>query len=381
MDRPIRQAGPGADAQRLGAVAVPTRRAGLGGWCPAADLDDLTAVLGGLGLQQPDKHGPPSVVDALGQPRPGQPRHGEILDGDRLVLADQPQGELVMMVGALVADPTVGDRDPQTRLRPVLRPLPLAAELPLRNGQAPLSDAQVPRVGEGLDGAVAGSDCGERDQAKIDPGGARHGWQRGRVAFDHKGGVVAAVRLPDDRHAGWRRGQFAGPAHTHLADLGYIQPGPAEREAVTGKPDRLAAVLGPEPWAPDPAAFALALQGVEPVAVGASRVLACLDQGDRGDLGQPCPLRGPLGLGNHPALDLGSADPLPGLIGAPPFGEGVVVDHPGASKRSAERPALPGSRVDAIAIPDEHAAEYVWSMRQDDDYRRSRHVVSALNVH
>src|SRR4029453_5078541 len=66
----------------------------------------------------------------------------------------------------------------------------------------------------------------------------------------------------------------------------------------------------------------------KPVAVGASRVLAGLDQGDRGDLGQPCPLRGPLGLSNHPALDLGIADPLPGLIGAMAFGEGIVVDHP-----------------------------------------------------
>src|SRR4029450_10687446 len=101
MDRPARQAGPGADAQRLGAVAVATRRAGLGGWGPAADLDDLTPVPGGLGLQQPDKHGPPGVGYALGQPWPGQRRHGEVLDGDRLVLADQPQGELVMMVGAL----------------------------------------------------------------------------------------------------------------------------------------------------------------------------------------------------------------------------------------------------------------------------------------
>jgi hypothetical protein len=77
-------------------------------------------VLGGLGLQQPDKHRPPSVVDALGQPCSSQSGHGQILDGDRLVLTDQPQGELVMMVGALIADPTVGDRDPQARFRPVL---------------------------------------------------------------------------------------------------------------------------------------------------------------------------------------------------------------------------------------------------------------------
>jgi hypothetical protein len=72
-------------------------------------------------------------VDALGQPRPGQSGHGQILDGDRLVFADQPQGELVMMVGALIAHLPVGNRDPQARFRPILRPLPLAAEPPLRN--------------------------------------------------------------------------------------------------------------------------------------------------------------------------------------------------------------------------------------------------------
>jgi len=45
--------------------------------------------------------------------------------------------------------------------------------------------------------------------------------------------------------------------HTHLADLGHMQSGPVEREAVTGEPDRLAAVLGPKPWVPDPATLRL----------------------------------------------------------------------------------------------------------------------------
>ena len=42
--------------------------------------------------------------------------------------------------------------------------------------------------------------------------------------------------------------------------------------------------------------------------------------------------------------------------------------------------ALPGSRLDAVAVSDEHAAEHMSSMRQEDDYRRGRHVVSALNA-
>jgi hypothetical protein len=80
-------------------------------------------------------------------------------------------------------------------------------------------------------------------------------------------------------------------------------------------------------------------------------------------------------------LDLGVAELLPGLICAAPFGEGVVVDHPGAPKRPSECLTLDVGRVDAAAVPDEHAAENIWSMRQENDYRRGRHVVSALNVH
>jgi hypothetical protein len=79
-------------------------------------------------------------------------------------------------------------------------------------------------------------------------------------------------------------------------------------------------------------------------------------------------------------LQFGVAELLPGQGGTAPFGEGVVVDHPGAPERSGERLALAGSRVDAVAVPDQHAAESIWSMRQEDDDRRGRHVVAALNV-
>ena len=73
-------------------------------------------MLGGLVLKQADEAGPAGIVDAFGQPRPGQTDDSEVFDGDRLVLADQPQGELVVMVGPLVADLAVGDRDPMPSL-------------------------------------------------------------------------------------------------------------------------------------------------------------------------------------------------------------------------------------------------------------------------
>src|SRR4029450_3179321 len=55
-----------------------------------------------------------------------------------------------------------------------------------------------------------------------------------------------------------------------------------------------------------------------------------------------------------------------GLLGAMAFGEGVVVDHPGAPKRPGESLMLSRGRVDAVAVPDEHATEPIWSMRQAD---------------
>jgi putative transposase len=80
-------------------------------------------------------------------------------------------------------------------------------------------------------------------------------------------------------------------------------------------------------------------------------------------------------------LDLGVAQLLTGRKRPPPFGKGVVVDHPAAPKRPSECLMLDAGRVDAVAVPDEHAAEDIWSMRQENDYRRGRHVVSGLNAH
>ena len=179
-----------------------------------------------------------------------KPGHAQVLDGDHLVLADQPQGELVVMIGPPVADLAMRDRDPVAGLGAVGRSLPLAGELPLCASELPLRGAQVPRVGNLLDRAVTADDCRQPDQAEVDPGSTRHRRQRGRVALDHERGVEAAVRLAEDGDAGRHRRQRPRPAHPHLADLGHIQPGPVQGEAVAGEPDRLTAVLAPEPGCP-----------------------------------------------------------------------------------------------------------------------------------
>jgi len=127
--------------------------------------------------------------------------------------------------------------------------------------------------------------------------------------------------------------------------------------------------------------MAPARPGVEPIAVGTPRVLAGLHQHHRGDLGQPRPFWPDLGQRDDTTLQFGVAELLPGQGGSAPFGEGVVVHYPGAPERSAERLARPAGRVDAVAVPDEHAADSIWWMRQEDDHRRGRPVVAALKVH
>jgi hypothetical protein len=216
-------------------------------------------VVGGLLLEQPDNHRPAGVVDAFRQPRPGQPRHGEIFHGDRLVLAEQPQGELVVLVGPPVADPAMSNRDPVAGLGPVRRAITFSAELPLDAGEATLGRTQVSRIGDRLGAAVTGDDRREHAQAKVDPGDPVDWRQRDRGALDHERGVVTPVRVADDCDAGGRRRQRTGPAHPQLAYLSDVKPTAlAHAEPVSREPYRLAAALGAEPGLPDSAALARA---------------------------------------------------------------------------------------------------------------------------
>lgn len=52
--------------------------------------------MSGLLLDQPDQRGPAPVVDRPGQFRPGQTGDGQVFQVDRLVVADQPEGQLVV---------------------------------------------------------------------------------------------------------------------------------------------------------------------------------------------------------------------------------------------------------------------------------------------
>ena len=59
----------------------------------------------GLVLQHGHEPGPAGVVDGLGQAGPGETLHCEVLDGDRLVVADQRRGQLVVKVPPGIGHP------------------------------------------------------------------------------------------------------------------------------------------------------------------------------------------------------------------------------------------------------------------------------------
>src|SRR5690242_8325016 len=114
---------------------------------------------------------------------------------------------------------------------------------------------------------------------------------------------------------------------------------------------------------PDLLSLPSARERVEPVLVGAARVLARLDQGDRRDVGQPGPFRGELGQGDHAALHLGVADLLPVRVRLVADAQAVVVHHPGAPERPRQRLPLSWRGIEAVPVPDLHGARaYQWPM-------------------
>src|SRR5690606_12294399 len=96
---------PGADVQRH---PVPQGAAGgaqFGGGEPAVDRDHFTAVPSGLVLQHAPEFRPGRVADGAGQAAVlHHVPNGEVLDHDRLVLTNEPSGQLVQVVTPAVGD-------------------------------------------------------------------------------------------------------------------------------------------------------------------------------------------------------------------------------------------------------------------------------------
>ena len=179
-------------------------------------------------------------------PGAGEAVDRQVFHGDRLVVADQRRGELVVKVAPRVRHPRMrpGDLDPG--LVPVPASLLLTRQSALRAPELLLRPPQEPRGGD----LPAVGQHREMGQPEVDAHHRSGSGKRARRGLHDEAREVPARRVPDHGHAGRPGRQFPGPAHRYVPDLRqpqlpvrqHLEPG------VGGEPDRLPVILaGLEP--------------------------------------------------------------------------------------------------------------------------------------
>ena len=105
---------PDTDTERLEAIIGTAGRAHLRGGLEPAYPVYLAAVQPTLILQHAHESRPPGIVNGLSQPGASEPRHCQVLHGDRLVVADQCRGEPVVEIAPRIGHPGMrsGNLDP-----------------------------------------------------------------------------------------------------------------------------------------------------------------------------------------------------------------------------------------------------------------------------
>ena len=115
----------------------PARRAHLTGGLEPADPGNVRRYRA-ASSSTAGEPGPAGVVHGPGQPGPRQPGHAQVLGVDRLIVADQPQRDLVRVVEPGFPYRAVQDRDPVPGPGPVRGAVLPAGQGPLRaGGRAP----------------------------------------------------------------------------------------------------------------------------------------------------------------------------------------------------------------------------------------------------
>ena len=140
-------AAPVADAFRHRFHHMATRRAGLAAREKAIHLYKGAPIPVGLVFQLADQLTPRRIGDrAAVSLAPQHPLHTQVLDGDQLVLLDQPCRELVQVIPAGVGDPGVNTGNPFTRLLAITRTLLRLGQPLLRLGQSCAMAVKATRV-------------------------------------------------------------------------------------------------------------------------------------------------------------------------------------------------------------------------------------------
>ena len=151
-------------------VLDPAHGAHLGGGLPPPGAHHGAPVLRGFLLDQSGQDPPSGVVHGPGEAGAGQAGDAQGLQGDRLVLTDKAEGELVVVVGAGLPHLAVQRRHTLASFLPVVRSFLLPGQGPLGAGQGPLLPSQPLRVGDFLLRAITGGDHGQVGQAHVHPG-------------------------------------------------------------------------------------------------------------------------------------------------------------------------------------------------------------------
>lgn len=191
---------PVADVLRHRFHHMPTLRTGFAARKEAIHLHQGAPVPAGFVLQLPDQLAPCRIGNGSAVSlTPQHPLHAQVLDGDQLVLLDQPCRELVQVIPAGVGNLGVDTGNPFTRLLAIARTLLLLAQPLLRLGQSSAVAVEATRVLDRL--AFTG------DQQALEPQvntNAALDWREllNGVIVHQQGHMPTPSRRKADRHGG-----------------------------------------------------------------------------------------------------------------------------------------------------------------------------------
>jgi len=320
-----------------------TVRTDLAGRIPPIGGDKLTAIPGRLVFQHEPKFRPGRVGDRTGQLAvPNHAGHIQVLDHDRLVLTNEPSGELVQEISTTVGDPCVDARDPKSGPSPVVGSFLLTCQPSLCASEPHLITLTMPRVGDLLP-------CRQCDQAgdtSIDTDRGSRWSQVSYLGLNQQRQVPPASRVT--RHGHSRRlgpfGQRTRPANRQRS-VHFGQPklpvAPAERRSGVLR-RRLPTLPGLEPWvlrASAPEVGECALQVPQALLQRHRRHVV-----EERQIISALPLRQ-----QRRRLAIGHAAPL-GVPGTCPDRQGLVVHQPDAAKGLQQLPFLRSSWREPIPV-------------------------------
>lgn len=203
---------PVADVLRHRLHHMPTSRAGFAAREEAIHLHQGAPIPAGFVFQLANQLTPARISDRAAVSLATQhPLHAQVLDGDQLVLLDQPCRELVQVIPARVGDPGVDAGNPLPRLLAIARTLLLSSQRLLRLCQALAVLIETTRVRDRL--SLAG------DQQVFEPQVYTDAALDSRERLDgvivhQQGDVPTPGRRERNRHSGRRAalGNLSAPA-------------------------------------------------------------------------------------------------------------------------------------------------------------------------